>query len=70
MNIKEKFAKDILNRLIENKLILTYAKDNNIKANEEEVKKQLEGFKKSFKNSFKIRHHCIIGSIWDIWANI
>ena len=47
---KEKFAKDILNRLIENKLILTYAKDNNIKANEEEVKKQLEGFKKSFKN--------------------
>ncbi len=46
---KQKIAGDILNKLIDKKLITVYAKDNNIKADEAVVKKQLETFKKSFK---------------------
>lgn len=46
---KQKIAKDILNKLIDQKLLLIYAKEGNFKPDEKKVKKQLETFKKSFK---------------------
>ncbi len=46
---KQKIAKDILDKLIDKKLLLIYAKEGDFKADEAQVKKQLERFKKSFK---------------------
>jgi parvulin-like peptidyl-prolyl isomerase len=46
---KQKIAGDILNKLIDKKVITVYAQENKITPDPETVKKQLETFKKSFK---------------------
>jgi len=46
---KRKISRDILNRVIDKKLIFVYAKENKIVADEAKVKKQFDAFTKSFK---------------------